>query len=118
MSAETYQGNPCKRGHSGMRYVSTGNCVECAIYRAHGRPLPPIVTPPVPSRRPVELIAIVSRAESNRHVSVAVTISTSEGFRREVFDASETPDGLVTTLREIADWLERDYVRDAAEEAA
>lgn len=25
-----YQGKPCKHGHSGLRYVGSGNCVECA----------------------------------------------------------------------------------------
>lgn len=25
----TFQGAPCKRGHSGLRWVSTGGCVEC-----------------------------------------------------------------------------------------
>lgn len=24
-----YQGKPCKRGHVGKRYKSTGACVEC-----------------------------------------------------------------------------------------
>jgi hypothetical protein len=26
---EFYQGKPCKRGHEGKRYKSTGACVEC-----------------------------------------------------------------------------------------
>lgn len=26
-----YQGKPCKYGHSGLRYKSTGSCVECTI---------------------------------------------------------------------------------------
>jgi hypothetical protein len=26
---ETYQGTPCKRGHSGRRYVKGGACTEC-----------------------------------------------------------------------------------------
>jgi hypothetical protein len=29
MSTEIYQGNPCKRGHSGLRYSCDGSCVEC-----------------------------------------------------------------------------------------
>lgn len=29
-----YQGNPCKYGHAGMRYESTGNCVECMKLRS------------------------------------------------------------------------------------
>lgn len=24
-----YAGNPCKRGHTGLRYVLSGDCVEC-----------------------------------------------------------------------------------------
>ena len=24
-----YRGKPCKRGHNGTRYVSTGSCVAC-----------------------------------------------------------------------------------------
>src|SRR5574337_1027423 len=28
-----YDGNPCKHGHSGLRYTSTGGCVEC-VYLA------------------------------------------------------------------------------------
>jgi 5-methylcytosine-specific restriction endonuclease McrA len=31
--AATYLGNPCKRGHAGERYVSTGACVECVAVR-------------------------------------------------------------------------------------
>lgn len=27
---EKFQGKPCKRGHSGMRYRSSGGCVECS----------------------------------------------------------------------------------------
>jgi len=27
--AEVYFTKPCRRGHSGMRYVSNGECVEC-----------------------------------------------------------------------------------------
>lgn len=26
---ETYQGTPCKRGHSGKRYAKGGACTEC-----------------------------------------------------------------------------------------
>ena len=26
---EKYQGNPCRRGHSGIRWVKGGACVEC-----------------------------------------------------------------------------------------
>ncbi len=29
----TYKGTPCKRGHSGHRYTSSGNCVECYALR-------------------------------------------------------------------------------------
>lgn len=32
MSAEhIYQGTPCKRGHDGRRYSSTGTCVTCSL---------------------------------------------------------------------------------------
>lgn len=27
-----YQGNPCKHGHNGIRYSSTGGCVDCTVY--------------------------------------------------------------------------------------
>ena len=27
--SKTYQGNPCGRGHSGIRYIKGGACVEC-----------------------------------------------------------------------------------------
>lgn len=26
---ETYQGNPCRRGHSGIRYIKGGACTDC-----------------------------------------------------------------------------------------
>jgi hypothetical protein len=26
---KVFQGNPCKLGHDGIRYVSTGSCVVC-----------------------------------------------------------------------------------------
>ena len=29
-AAEKFQGTPCKYGHPGLRYRSTGGCVECA----------------------------------------------------------------------------------------
>lgn len=29
----TYKGTSCKRGHSGWRYTTSGNCVECAALR-------------------------------------------------------------------------------------
>jgi len=29
MNSEIYQGNPCKRGHSGLRYNCDGSCIEC-----------------------------------------------------------------------------------------
>jgi 5-methylcytosine-specific restriction endonuclease McrA len=34
MSAATYMGKPCKRGHAGERYASTGSCYPCAIAAA------------------------------------------------------------------------------------
>ena len=27
-----FQGRPCKHGHDGLRYSSTGNCVECVTF--------------------------------------------------------------------------------------
>jgi 5-methylcytosine-specific restriction endonuclease McrA len=32
--AETYIGKPCKRGHDGLRYRSSSDCVQCAIERS------------------------------------------------------------------------------------
>lgn len=29
-----YSGTPCKYGHLGMRYVTSGNCVECVKAKA------------------------------------------------------------------------------------
>jgi hypothetical protein len=26
---KVYQGSPCLRGHSGLRYTSTGGCIQC-----------------------------------------------------------------------------------------
>ena len=110
--AGTYQGNPCHRGHSGLRYVCDGRCIECAKGRARGRERKPQER----RRRPLELIAIVSQGDENSQVTVAATISTAEGLRREVFSADETPAGLIAALREVVDWLERDFV-EVAEEA-
>lgn len=31
--APTYQGEPCKAGHSGERYTSNKTCVQCALER-------------------------------------------------------------------------------------
>lgn len=36
--AKIFQGNPCKRGHDGQRWKSTGACVECARIRARQDP--------------------------------------------------------------------------------
>ena len=33
----TYLGTPCHRGHGGLRYTATGNCVECSRYQARER---------------------------------------------------------------------------------
>jgi len=32
-----YQGNPCKRGHTGLRMISSNDCVECRKMRAEQR---------------------------------------------------------------------------------
>ena len=32
-----YQGAACKSGHTGLRYTSTGKCVECARVQAVDR---------------------------------------------------------------------------------
>lgn len=37
MGAATFQGNPCKRGHSGIRRVRGRDCVECNKDRARER---------------------------------------------------------------------------------
>ena len=112
MSATTYQGAPCKRGHSGVRRLSTGNCIECEKERVRPKE-------PVRRRRELELVAIVSHAEGPMHVQVAVTLSgAGDGFRRETFDCDETPAGLIAAIREVADWLEREYVEIAAKEVA
>jgi hypothetical protein len=29
--AKTYEGRPCKRGHSGTRYAANHNCIPCAL---------------------------------------------------------------------------------------
>lgn len=34
MKPETYQGRPCKQGHSGLRYKKGGKCIICATIRA------------------------------------------------------------------------------------
>lgn len=35
MTAATYQGRPCKRGHPGIRYTGNHTCIEChKVYRA------------------------------------------------------------------------------------
>ena len=34
----TYVGKPCKHGHEGLRYASTGGCVTCTKERANKRP--------------------------------------------------------------------------------
>lgn len=35
--AEKFQGNPCQRGHSGLRYRGRGACVECTQLNAVAR---------------------------------------------------------------------------------
>lgn len=36
MSPGQYQGNPCKRGHTGIRWRGNGGCVECHRPRRNG----------------------------------------------------------------------------------
>ena len=62
-------------------------------------------------RRPVELVAMCMDRRGKGGLHVAVTISTpGAGMHREVFECGPTPAGLVSAIRRIADWLERDYV--------
>jgi hypothetical protein len=37
MNPRYYQGTPCKNGHEGRRYESTGGCVDCALAAAKKR---------------------------------------------------------------------------------
>lgn len=39
--ALVYNGKPCKYGHPGLRYASTGACVECQRKHGRKRPEPP-----------------------------------------------------------------------------
>lgn len=32
-----YQGKPCRKGHNGMKYVSSGRCVQCKLDRDRRR---------------------------------------------------------------------------------
>jgi hypothetical protein len=49
--AATYQSDcPCRRGHHGLRYVSTRACVECVRDREVGRQRPPRRSTPDPYR--------------------------------------------------------------------
>lgn len=34
MRTRYVKGGPCLRGHDGLRYASTGQCVECQVERA------------------------------------------------------------------------------------
>lgn len=56
MSAATYSGNPCNRGHDGTRYVSTRGCVQCAKDRESSRDARPYVAKAerAPGRRTVK----------------------------------------------------------------
>lgn len=36
-----YLGKPCRHGHSGLRYVSTGGCVDCCCNDRYRRRTPP-----------------------------------------------------------------------------
>jgi len=37
MYGQRYQGEPCRRGHSGERYVSNDGCVDCVLQWASAR---------------------------------------------------------------------------------
>lgn len=39
MTTQTYVGSPCKYGHVGLRYKSSGGCIECLRAR-YSRPAP------------------------------------------------------------------------------
>lgn len=43
---EKYQGKPCKRGHPGTRYRTSGGCVECSKKDAAKRKALKAQTPP------------------------------------------------------------------------
>jgi hypothetical protein len=52
MTAHKYQGKPCKRGHSGLRYAKGGGCVDCQrendAKRRAAQAVPPVVPPKTP----------------------------------------------------------------------
>jgi hypothetical protein len=61
-------------------------------------------------RRPVELVAMCMDRRGKEGLHVAVTISTlARGMHREVFHCGPTPAGLVSAIRRIADWIEREH---------
>lgn len=63
-------------------------------------------------RRPLELVAACMDVYGKDGLKVAVTIATPEqGMIRRVFECGPTQVGLVRAIRDIADWLERDYVK-------
>jgi hypothetical protein len=72
-------------------------------------------------RRLVELVAVCMDHRGRAGLKLAATISTSRGLERELFDCGPTPEGLITGLREIADWVENrihDLRADAEREQA
>jgi len=40
LGLKVYKGSPCLRGHAGLRYVSTGGCIECEGLRKRRRRKP------------------------------------------------------------------------------
>ncbi|HEX5461892.1 MAG TPA: hypothetical protein VFX20_18150 [Steroidobacteraceae bacterium] len=36
-SQKTFMGNPCARGHSGLRYRCNGACVDCTTHNSERR---------------------------------------------------------------------------------
>ena len=65
----TFAGAPCRRGHDGSRYTSSGGCVECARLRDSARPPKP---PRARSRRPVGCVYELVFASGRAHLGVTM----------------------------------------------
>ena len=77
IATTTFQGNPCKRGHSGLRYRANKACVVCD--RQYSRERRRRLELPVPTRAPIECeICGITPEENGRELALDHDHETGE----------------------------------------
>ena len=82
MSDATYEGNPCKYGHRGLRYKSNYGCVECIRLRTAKH------RPKAPKRRPAGSAKSKDRVTFHLHIPTAQFDELAEDYMASSFSGT------------------------------